>query len=195
MPEASREQEPTAPGTSREQEPAVPEASREQEPAVPAADEICLKPENASGITFDLYKPQGDSTFRAEAGWTIAAPAIPLLGAVRFPAAVDRESVTIRLTPDEGWEARPVQGEGLPDTMVLFQFTPAQSDPTEAIPWGRPGWLTLTVEGARTPDGQPLQTGAVSLRIYAYSREMQDSHPYLVQCYSSLGVAPPGEGL
>lgn len=170
----------------------TPVTPKGEEPGVPAENEICLKPANGSGVQFHLYKPAGDSTFRAEAGWSIARPAYQLVGGVVFPSAVDPESVKISLSP-EGWTAMPQSAVNLPPHMALFNFVPEGTAP-ESLAWGEPGWLTLTVEGAQGPDGQPLQTEPATLRIFAYSQEMQESHPYLGQCYSSLGVSPGPNG-
>jgi len=53
------------------------------------------------------------------------------------------------------------------------------------LAWGEPGWLTITVEGAKAPDGQSLQSEPAVLRIFAYNLEMQEAYPYLLECCES----------
>lgn len=168
---------------------ANPEPPAGSDPAVPSEGEVCLKPENPSGIKFSLHKPESDSSHEAEAGWTVARPAFQLIGQVHFPAEVDPSSVQIHLDA-QGWQAAevPAHIHRQPNT-VLFHFLSVGAEP-EPLAWGEPGWLTITVEGAKTPDGQPLQSEPAALRIFAYNREMQEAYPYLLECYESLESPP-----
>jgi hypothetical protein len=166
----------------------MPEKPTQTEPgtvALPKENEVCLKPEDQSGILFHLYKPQGDSTFRAKPGWTIARPAYELLGAVSFPKPVDRSSVKLRVEPAADWVYQERPTIGAPETLAPFDFVPAGAKPN-SVTWGKPGWITLTVESAKAKDGSDLVTKPLSLRIFAYDEAHQ--LPYLVSCYTSLGV-------
>lgn len=168
--------------------------SAAQDTGFPKQGEVCLKPSDASGITIDLYKPQGHGTFRAAPGWTIARPAFNLMGAVRFPKAVDPSSVKISVKPAADWQAVKTEVAGKSAVYVDFNFLPAGANLKEPLmmQWGKPGWVTLTVESAKAADGTDVLKAPVSLKIFAYSTEMQASHPYLVECYGTLSVPETG---
>lgn len=167
-----------------------------QQPAplvIPTPDEICIKPEESSGIHFALYKPQGDSTFRAKPGWVISRPAMQVLGAVGFPREVDPTSVKLSIEPADHYRLVEQPRGSAPDFVVPFTFMPVDGDPNLALQAGKPGWITITMEGAKDTQGVSLQEGPLTLKIFAYDQQMQDTYPYLSTCYSSLEVSPgPG---
>lgn len=181
------EQSTTAPpsSTAPTSTPSAPAA--DVKAAVPRKEEVCLKPEDTSGITIQLYKPAGDSTFRARPGWTIARPNMALVGAVVFPKPVDRASVKLSVEPAS---YQPVETKSnAPDTIYDFKFL--QDGKEYDL---KPGWITLKVESARAKDGTVLVGSPLALKIFAYDNAMADANPYLHQCYTSLGVAPGGNG-
>jgi hypothetical protein len=133
---------------------------------------------------------------RANAGWTITHPAFQLMGSVVFPEPVDPSSVTLRVDPAADWTYHTLPTAGAPDTFATFNFLPASGNTAEPLEmqWGNPGWITLTVDSAKGKDGSDLLTKPASLRIFAYGQEMQETHPYLVNCHSGLEVSPGPNG-
>lgn len=176
----------------------VKEEPAPQQPAivvVPTPEEICLKPEDKSGISFVLYKPQGDSSFLAKPGWVISRPSFQILGSVIFPRDVDPASVKLSIEPAGAYQLTPARGQNVPESMVLFHFMPVGSDISEPLllQWGQPGWVTITLEGAKDKQGALFVDRPLTLKIFAYDMQMADAYPYLTPCYSSLSV-PPGPG-
>ena len=169
--------EPAAVETSPE--PAVGETA-----PVPAEAEVCLQPDDASGVLIDLYKPGGGhSAYRSKPGWTIASIGGALPGAVLFPRAVDPNTVQVVAEPTAEWDPQPLQFIQ-ENRIAAFTFTPTHN--------GGTGWVNIRVE-AKDTAGQSFSEQPVTLRVYKYTLDQQHTHPYMVECWTSIQVPETGD--
>lgn len=127
---------------------------------MPSPDQLCLKPEDDSSIIISLHRGNSDSTLRIKPGWTIPFHANWFIVAVKYPETVDRESVQVKVEPAY-WETERRDHPGA-DTFSFAVLPEGKQGP------GAPGWITVTVDGAKRTDGTPLQEGPVSFRLWAY---------------------------
>lgn len=147
---------------------------------MPPPELLCLKPEDDSGIVISLYRGNSDSTLRIKPGWTIPFPANWFIVAVKYPESIDRERVEVKVEPAY-WEQEARNHPGA-DTFS-FAVLPEGEEKT-----GIPGWITVTVDGAQSPDGKPLQAEPITFRLWAY--EALKPGETLPPC-PGLEVAPP----
>lgn len=175
--------------------PAQPAGPAPGSTALPTKDEVCVKPEGPGALPIVLLKPQGNSSFLAKTGWTIARPNFQLMGSVSFPRPVDPATVKLKVEPAANWVAVEAKAIGAPENMAHFNFLPAGGNLKEPLlmQMGKPGWIHLTVESAKDKQGKEMVEQPTTLKIFAYDNDLSAKAPYVHECYSSLGVKPgPG---
>lgn len=153
-------------------------------PAFAAEKDVCVKPDDTSGIIVDFRKDAGHGTWRVKPGWAVALRALPMSVYLQFPRQVDTQSVHVKVEPPY-WQVAEWEYGGAPDTGYIFRLLPGgQRNSVD----GTPGWVSLTVESARTRDGSPMKGVPFTVKFFAYNPSLADTYPYLAQCHGSLVV-------
>jgi len=149
----------------------------------PRAEEICLKPEDTSGITVELYKYAAHGIFHVKPGWTFTFRSTTIPGAILFPRAVDSGTVKMKVEPSSWTMER--TNDATNDSQFTFRLLPDGKLTTQEA---KPGWIVVTVQQALDKQGKPLVAKPWSLRIFAYDQKTAESHAYLKECQSTLAV-------
>lgn len=150
---------------------------------VPGPEEICLTPDDKSGIAIYFGKPQGHGLWRMQPGWTVAHVAEAKVVHVEFPQPVDPSTVRVRVEP-EFWQIAEYEYGEVLETRYDFRLIPDEKiDPANWI-----GWVTLTVEQATAAEGSLFDGVPFSIRFFAFDRQLADAHPHLTECMSRLVV-------
>lgn len=158
-------------------------SSQSQPIDVPSPEEICLTPDDKSGIAIYFGKPQGHGLWRMQPGWTVAHVAEAKVVHVEFPQPVDPSTVRVRVEP-EAWQIAEYEYGEVLETRYDFRLIPDEKiDPANWI-----GWVTLTVEQATAAEGSLFDGVPFSIRFFAFDRQLADAHPHLTECMSRFVV-------
>lgn len=158
------------------------ERQRTVEPIeVPEPEEVCLKPEDSSGIVIDFGNQPGHGTGRVKPGWGVALQARPMRVALEFPKPVNRSLIKVTVEPSS-WQVTESELEQVSDTSYRFNLVPSGEVERDL------GWVTLRVEGTGAVDGDGLDGLPFSVRFFAYNQELKESHPHLGECQGSLVI-------
>lgn len=142
-----------------------------------------------------MARAQSDGGYEARAGWAVTWHNTQVLGSIRFPRAVDPASVTISVDSPDWVHVAPSWG-AQDEAVVPFVIMPREFAGQDPLDFrnGPAGWVTLTVEAATGKDGAPLLSEPATLRLFMFENAMAESHPYLVQCLSSIALKPGSGG-
>jgi len=158
-------------------------SSQSQPIDVPSPEEICVTPDDNSGITVSFLKTQGHGLWKVKPGWTAALFAMPMVVDIDFPGPVDPSTVKVRVEP-EAWQIAEYEyGTALESRHSLRLLPDERTDLATGI-----GWVTLTVEQAIAADGRSFEGVPFSVRFFAFDRRLADAHPHLTECMSRLVV-------
>lgn len=149
----------------------------------PLAEEICLKPEDTSGITVELYKYAAQGTFQVKPGWTVAFRSSTIPASISFPRAVDRNTVKLNVVPSS-WVLQPTN-DASSDQQFTFRLLPGGNLTTQE---SEPGWIVVTVQQALDKNGQLLIKKPFSISVFVYDEKTARDHPYLKECQSTLVI-------
>jgi len=155
---------------------------------IPAADQVCLKTDDGTGVRFGMARAQSDGGYQAGSGWTVTWQATQILSHVEFPRAVDPASVKITVEPS-AWVYTELRAIGHGENVFPFAVMPADAQVKDPLLYqqAKPGWLTIKVTEAKDKSGQSLLTKPASLKVYVYDPQLQ-GHDYLQQCLANLAV-------
>jgi hypothetical protein len=154
----------------------------------PKASDICLKPEDSSGITILLHRYAAHGVFQVKPEWTVAFRSTTIPATILFPRPVDRATVKIAVEPSS-WTLERTD-DAANDSQFTFRLLPGGKLTTEEA---QPGWIVIRMQEAFDKQGRTLLSKPWSLRIFVYDQQTAASHPYLPECQSTLTVRAEGE--
>lgn len=120
---------------------------------------ICQKPADDSGIDIALYRGESDATEHIQPGWAIPFPNVYFFVGVFFPEPVDPSSITVTVDPP-AWQYQP-RSDGPEGAYFFGVFPDGQMEKR-----GPTGWVTVTLAGAKSLTGQPLQPDPIQFRLW-----------------------------